>query len=165
MPFLTKQPFTQILGLPGFHGYLLNTHLLPLCDRMAAKGCSFTWKCSQSSKGTDLYVNMMLIFATLQSTTGWPFISKASGLTLLLLLLLLLLGKNKNKVNFFFLFHALKPFLFACSILLLPLLMSTASGSDSNSLLFLTYSGHFFLKIVNMKSTNPCWHIRQQLMI
>ena len=45
---------------------------------------------AKSSKGTGLYVNMMLIFATLQSTTDWPFISKGSGLTL---------GKNKNKVN------------------------------------------------------------------
>ena len=94
---------------------------------------------AKSSKGTGLYVNMMLIFATLQSTTDWPFISKGSGLTL---------GKNKNKVNFF-----LVPY---SQTLLLPLLMSTASGSDSNSLLFLTYSGHFFLKIVNRKSTNPC---------
>lgn len=45
---------------------------------------------SKISKGTDLYVKMMLIFATLLSATGQPFISKALGLTL---------GKNIKKVK------------------------------------------------------------------
>ena len=44
---------------------------------------------SKISKGTDLYVKMMLIFPTLLSATGQPFISKALGLTL---------GKNIKEV-------------------------------------------------------------------
>lgn len=99
----------------------------------------------------------MLIFATLLSATGQPFISKALGLTL---------GKNIKKVKFVFWVHTLKPCLFACSNLLLSLLISTASGSDSKfPVLFLTYSGHFSLKIVNVKNTNPGWDIKKELMI
>lgn len=48
---------------------------------------------SHSSKDTDVYVKMMLIFPTLLSATGQPFISKALGLTL---------GKNIKKVKFVF---------------------------------------------------------------
>jgi hypothetical protein len=59
---------------------------------------------SKSSKGADVYVNPMLIFAALLSDTGQPFISKAPGLAL---------GKKRKRVGF--VFHIYTSQIFICA--------------------------------------------------